>query len=101
MAFVSPLPRPVTLPRKCQGSSDVAETRPSCQTGSDKQLQQEATVDTALVFPKAMAQDGLFLPLHTFKKKGYVFCMSREAFYTVLCNTSLQKNMFLLERLEL
>lgn len=51
----------------------MAETRPSCQTGSDKQLQQEATVDTALVFPKAMAQDGLFLPLHTFKKKGLCF----------------------------
>lgn len=57
------VPQPLTLPMKFDGSSDMLATCPSCETGTEEKLQQKAKVDRALVFPKAMPQDG---PVFTF-----------------------------------
>lgn len=56
-----PLPRPVTLPWKIQGAFHVTVKQALIQSFGRKLKRQ--TVDTALVFTKAMAQDG---PVFTF-----------------------------------
>lgn len=38
------LPQPLTLPLKFQGSSNMLVTRPSCETGTEQEIQKKAKV---------------------------------------------------------
>lgn len=69
-------------------------TRPSCETDTDEKLQQKAKVANSgysTCFPKSHGSGWSCFYLYMNLKKGLWFYMCREAFYTVLCNTLLQK----------